>query len=248
MIQEFNDKTQWKDCNSMNFDKVEYDKDDKNDKDLQGNSNLNFTNYNINASIYRNQTISITNKNNIVTKLKDIDDSEKLFARQLFDGLFTEADAVSTKDLGEDFAYAYRDACTTVEDDYGDITPASTSILQTLGGIVLYFIAIAVPCAAVAYMVRPEGYIFGALLTGVIAAWLTGRIRKSYKRRLSGKKTGSRVYRIILWAIDAAVLLFTAAGVGSAFGSTITGGLYFICFAACQFFNVYCDRISDTAF
>ena len=69
----FNDKTQWKDCNSMNFDKVEYDKDDKNDKDLQGNSNLNFTNYNINASIYRNQTISITNKNNIVTKLKDIE-------------------------------------------------------------------------------------------------------------------------------------------------------------------------------
>ena len=36
-----------------------------------------------------------------------------------------------------------------------------------------------------------------------LAIFLTARLRRSYKNRMSGKKTGSRVYRIILWLIDA---------------------------------------------
>ena len=39
----------------------------------------------------------------------------------------------------------------------------------------------------------------------------------------------------------------TAVGIGSAFNSVIVGALYFIGFGACQYFNVYCDRISDKA-
>ena len=193
-------------------------------------------------------TIEQTDKRNFTfTKVRDIDAGEKEFAKQLFDGLFEYSDKVKSSTLSENFAYAYRDACTRLEDDYGDITPKSTKILQSLGGIVLYFVAIFITCAAAGYMLRMEGYIFGAMLTALIAAWLTGRLKKSYKRRLSGKKTGSRAYRIILWAFNIAFLLGTAVGVGYAFESFIVGVLYFLCFGACQFFNIYCDRISDTA-
>ena len=183
----------------------------------------------------------------IFTKLRDIDDSEKQFAKELFNGLFEDGEVVSTKDLGDSFAYAYRDACNILEDDFGDVTPKSTTIIQRLGGLMLWLFAIVVPCAAAGYMLRLEGYIFGVILTALIAAWLTGRLRKSYKKRFSGKKTGSRAYRIILWAIDIAALLATAAGIGSAFNSVIVGALYFLGFGACQYFNIYCDRMSDKA-
>ena len=183
----------------------------------------------------------------VFTKLKDIDENEKRFAQVLFNGLFEEGDVVHSKELGESFALSYRDACNALEDSYGDIVPLSTTLLQRVGGVALYLFAVGVPFAAISYMLRPEGYIFGTILTALVAAWTTARIRNSYKRRLSGKKSGSKAYRIFFWVVDAAFLLATAVGIGNAFESVIVGALYFLGFGACQFFNVYCDRISDKA-
>ncbi|MBR0457458.1 MAG: DUF2207 domain-containing protein, partial [Firmicutes bacterium] len=183
----------------------------------------------------------------IFTKLKDIDDSEKEFAKMLFNGLFEDGDVIYTKNMGEDFAYSYRAACDTLEAQFGDVIPTSTKVLQRLSGLAMIILAVAVPIMGIGYMLRPDGYVFGSIITAFIAMFMTGRLRNSYRNRMSGKKTGSRVYRIILWAIDAAALLVTAVGVGSAFESVIVGAIYFIGFGASQFFNVYCGRLSDSA-
>ena len=72
------------------------------------------------------------------TKLKDIDDNEKEFAKQLFNGLFEEDEVVKSDDMSEDFAYSYRAACDTLEDEYGDVVPLSTKLMQKLGWVHLY--------------------------------------------------------------------------------------------------------------
>ena len=181
------------------------------------------------------------------TKIKDIDPDEKQFAQVLFNGLFMDGDVVHTSNMSEDFAYEYRTACNLLEDEYGNITPLSTTLLQRLSGIALYIFAVAIPVMGAGYMLRGELYIFAAMLTAVIAIFLMGRIRKSYKLRMSGKKSGSKAYRMILWAINAAALLATAVAVGSAFESVILGAVYFLGFGACEVFNVYCGRISEKA-
>ncbi|MGX8774596.1 MAG: DUF2207 domain-containing protein [Bacillota bacterium] len=181
------------------------------------------------------------------TKTREIDTHEKMFAKLLFNGLFQYSDIVSTPTLNEGFAYSYKAACDTLEDEFGDVTPMSTRTLQKVSGIMIYLIAVIIPCAAAGYMLRLEGYIFGVIMLSIITAWLTGRIRKSYMNRMSGKKTGSKAFRIIMWVFDIAVLIMTSAGIGSAFESAVAGGLYFLCFGACQFFNVYCGRLSDNA-
>ncbi|MCR5034083.1 MAG: DUF2207 domain-containing protein [Clostridia bacterium] len=181
------------------------------------------------------------------TKLKDIDDNEKEFAKQLFNGLFEEGEVVKSDDMSEDFAYSYRAACDTLEDEYGDVVPLSTKFMQKLGGAALYIFALTIPVLGVSYMLRPDGFIFIAFLTAFLAVFFMGRVKKSYKKRMSGKVTGSKGYRIAFWILTVAALLATAVGVGGAFESDLIGILYFVGFGACMFFNVYVGRISDTA-
>ena len=182
------------------------------------------------------------------TKLKDIDGSEKEFAIQLFNGLFEESDVVQSKEMSEEFAYSYRAACDSLEDEYGDVVPMSTKLMQRLGGIALYVFGLMIPVLAIRYMLRPEDYVYVSFLTAFVAVFLMGRIRKSYKKRMSGKKvTGSKGYRIILWAFTAVALFATAVGIGKAFESAVVGILFFVGMGACMFFNVYCGRISDKA-
>ena len=181
------------------------------------------------------------------TKLKDIDDNEKEFAKQLFNGLFEEGEVMKSDDMSEDFAYSYRAACDTLEDEYGDVVPLSTKFMQKLGGAALYIFALTIPVLGVSYMLRPDGFIFSAFLTAFLAVFFMGRVKKSYKKRMSGKVTGSKGYRIAFWILTAAALLATAVGVSGAFESDLIGILYFVGFGACMFFNLYVGRISDTA-
>jgi len=183
----------------------------------------------------------------IFTKVREIGEDEKPFARLLFDGLFEEGDVVHSDDMSEDFAYSYRSACETLQDDYGEVTPTSTKLMQRLSGLVLYIFALAIPVMGIGYMLRAELPVFGAILTALIAVFLTGRLRKSYRYRMTGRKIGSRVFRIVFWIIDIAALLFTAYGVGSAFDSVVVGAIYFLGFAVCQICNVYCGRLTDKA-
>ena len=183
----------------------------------------------------------------IFTKLRDIDGDEKEFAILLFNGLFEDGDVVHTDDMSEDFAYSYRAAYETLQDDYGDVTPTSTKLMQMLCGLALYAFAMVIPIMGISYMLRTELSIFGAILTALIAIFLTGRLRKSYRYRMTGRKIGSRGLRIALWIIDIAAVLFTSYGVANAFDSIIVGAVYFLGFVACQYFNVCCDRLTDKA-
>lgn len=182
-------------------------------------------------------------------KVKDMGDGEKRFAKTLFDGIFDKGrTSVRSSEFDEDFGYSYMAACDVLKDDFGDVMPASSRLAQRLGGILIYAAAFAVPIFAISYMVRDDLYIYGALLCSVAAAFMTGRMRNSYRNRLSGKKSGSRAVRMIYWIIDAVLIIIAGVGIGTACESTAIGALYIAAFAACQIFNVYFDRMSDKAY
>ena len=183
----------------------------------------------------------------VFTKLQDIDLEEKPFAVRLFDGLFNDGDEVHTDNMSEDFAYSYKAACETLQDDYGDVTPTTTKLMQLISGFALYAFALVIPLMGMSYMLRGDISIFVSVITALIAIFLTGRLRKSYRYRMTGRKIGSRMLRIVLWIIDIAALLVTAYGVSNAFDSVIVGAIYFLGFGACQYFNVCCDRLTDKA-
>ena len=185
-------------------------------------------------------------KNFEFKKLSEIR-GEKRFAEILFDGIFGEGAAIGTKvstlNLGTDFGESYLAACDIVEDDFGTARDAKSERLQRIAGILLYVFVIIMCANAYSYMLRPEGYIFGSLLTGLACAFITGKLRKRYKNRASGKKVGMIVY----WVIDAVLLAMTATGIGSGFESAVAGVLFFAAFGACQVFNVYYEKYSDNA-
>ena len=183
----------------------------------------------------------------IFTKLQDINLEEKHFAERLFDGLFNDGNEVHTDDMSENFAYGYQDACEILQDEYGDVTPKTTKLMQIFSGLALYLFAMVIPIMGMSYMLRTDVSIFAAVITALISIFVTGRIRTSYRYRMTGKKRGSRIYRIVLWIISLAALLFTAYAVGRAFDSVIVGAIYFLGFGACECFNIYCDKLTDKA-
>ncbi|MCQ2545337.1 MAG: DUF2207 domain-containing protein [Clostridia bacterium] len=188
-------------------------------------------------------------KNFEFEKLSEIR-GEKRFAEVLFDGLFGEGAPVGTKvstlDLGEDFGESYLAACDIVEDDFGNARDKTSEAIQRLAGYALYLLVIVVGICAVRYALRPESYMFGAFISGLACAFITGKQKKSYKNRMNGKK-GKKSGRIIRWVIDGCLLAMTAVGFGSAFESGAAGFLFFATFGACQVLNVYYEKYSENA-
>ena len=181
------------------------------------------------------------------TKLKEIDESEKTFAKTLFDGTFTNGNTVKSNHLGDDFGYSYQAACEVLQDECGEVMPNSSKRIQMIEGILLYIFAALLTYFAGAYMVRIDAMPFGIAVTALLAGFMTGRIRKSYRNRFAGKKTGTKAARIIYWIIDAALLLAAAVMTGNVFGSVVFGALFFVSFAICQIMNVYFGKLSESA-
>lgn len=182
------------------------------------------------------------------TKLKDIGKGEKKFARVLFDATFEDGDTVNTRDLGSGFGYSYLAACDVVNDEYGEIMPKSSAAIQRLGGMLLYVIPVIVVICAAMYALRPDGTLFGAAIVALASAFLTRPLKKSYRNRMSGKKSGKKITRIIYWVIDAVLLLMAAVGIGSAFDSGAMGLLFFVAFGICQASNVYFGKLSNKVY
>ena len=180
------------------------------------------------------------------TKLKDIDRTrEKSFAQVLFDGIFyggkTEADS---KDMGTEFGEHYMSACSTLEDSFGDVMPAASRRIQRLEGLCLYIVPIILFFMAEAYALRFNSLGVLALIMLLISAFFAGKLRKSYKNRNSGRKSGRRLVRCVYWIIDAMLLLFAGVGLGDCFESDAVGIVIAFCLAVCHVFNVYFDRMS----
>ncbi len=182
------------------------------------------------------------------TMLKEIQPKEeKRFAIVLFNGLFGSGEVgttVKSKELDEDFGNSYLAACEVLEDGYGDVKPPSTKRVQFIEGFFLYVFVVIAIFAVAEYCVIFEGYFFGLALALLLMMFIGGKVRKSYKNRMSGRKSGKRVVRIIYWAIYAALLIASAGMIGKAFESPMITVLFTFCMAICQVFNVYFDKYS----
>ena len=97
---------------------------------------------------------------------------------------------------------------------------------------------------AEAYALRFNSLGVLALIMLLISAFFAGKLRKSYKNRNSGRKSGRRLVRCVYWIIDAMLLLFAGVGLGDCFESDAVGIVIAFCLAVCHVFNVYFDRMS----
>ncbi|MCQ2546844.1 MAG: DUF2207 domain-containing protein [Clostridia bacterium] len=182
-------------------------------------------------------------------KVKDIDENEKSFAKTLFEGIFYDDKTVADSDhMGMRFGEKYLSACTVLEDTVGPVMPEKSKWMQRIGGIVLYIIPIVMAFLAEAYTLRDEGLGVAGALLGVVAAFMAGKLRKSYRNRNSGKITGKRFIRCVYWLIDALFLMGAAFGWGESFASGSIGMVMFLVLAACHVLNVYYDRLSDHSY
>lgn len=192
--------------------------------------------------------ITENKKDFIFTKEKDISAGEKRFAKTLFDGIFSMGDVAGSDDMGIEFGDSYRSACSVLEDEVGPIMPEISERIQWLGKYLLYIIPVVIGVLAEVYVLRDEGIGIAAGFLGVVAAFIAGKIKKSYKNRNSGRKSGKRVVRCIYWIVDALFLMSAGFSCGDAFDSGVIGFLLFICMAGCHVFNIYYGKLSDYSY
>ncbi len=178
-------------------------------------------------------------------KVKDIDKGEKRFAAVLFNGIFSGGDNVSGKNMGTEFGQQYDSACAILEDMVGSVMPEKSKWVQRIGGMMLYVMPVVLGIMAAIYSLRDGWLGFTGAILGVAAAFIAGKLRKSYRNRNSGKKSGRRFVRCLYWIIDALLLAGAAAQWGECFESGAIGVLLFIAPAGCHILNVYFDRLSE---
>ncbi|MDO4177339.1 MAG: DUF2207 domain-containing protein, partial [Bacillota bacterium] len=179
-------------------------------------------------------------------KVKGLDEDEPRFAKIMFEGIFHDDKEIADSDqMGMYFGQNYLAACTALEDEVGSVMPEKSKWAQKIGGIMLYVIPIIIAFLAEAYTLRDQGIGVAAALLGAVAAFMAGKLRKSYRNRNSGKTSGKRFIRCIYWMIDALFLMGAAFGWGESFESGAIGMILFLVLAACHVFNIYYDRLSS---
>ncbi|MGN0702121.1 MAG: DUF2207 family protein [Lentihominibacter sp.] len=197
--------------------------------------------------------LKITERNKkafLFTKLKNIDSrEEKIFAQVLFDGIFAgNRESADSKNMGTEFGESYISACSILEDSIGDVMPAGSRIIQRLEGLWLYAAPVILFFMAESYTLRGSGAGIAAGIALLAAAFIAGKLRKSYKNRKSGKKSGKVVVRCIYWIVDGLLLLIAGIGLGDCFESGVCGMICIVGLGVCHVFNVYFDRMSDRVY
>ena len=180
-------------------------------------------------------------------KAQPIDENEKSFAKTLYKGLFLEGEVVNSKELSSVFGEKYRTACDKLELQYDRGRDSKSVKIQKLGAILLFIVPMIAMTFAMKYELRPESWLLGIGFGGVAAAFMAGKLRKSFRNRISGRKTGTIPVRIIYWIIDIIFTIISAVGVGIVMDSAVCAIIYGLAFLAAQYFNIYCEKLSKKA-
>ena len=178
-----------------------------------------------------------------LTKLKDIDPEEKLFARTLFNGLFKTGDTVGLDELGEEFGDAYLSSYESLTGLYSkkknrQITLKS-QVLSVLGIVITAMAAVLTAAFAAEY--NQDGGVLsfiGIFFPAILAVIFTVILLVMDSKKYIGGKTGKLVGSAVMWLIDGAVLVLGGICVGRSFENSLTGLMFTVCIIAAQFFTV----------
>ena len=178
-----------------------------------------------------------------LTKLKDIDPEEKLFARTLFNGLFKTGDTVGLDELGEEFGDAYLSSYESLTGLYSkkknrQITLKS-QVLSVLGIVITAMAAVLTAAFAAEY--NQDGGVLsfiGIFFPAILAAIFTIILLVMDSKKYVGGKTGKLVGSAVMWLIDGAVLVLGGICAGRSFENSLTGLMFTVCIIAAQLFTV----------
>ena len=178
-----------------------------------------------------------------LTKLKDIDPEEKLFARTLFNGLFKTGDTVGLDELGEEFGDAYLSSYESLTGLYSkkknrQITLKS-QVLSVLGIVITAMAAVLTAAFAAEY--NQDGGVLsfiGIFFPAILAVIFTVILLVMDSKKYIGGKTGKLVGSAVMWLIDGAVLVLGGICAGRSFENSLTGLMFTVCIIAAQLFTV----------
>ncbi len=178
-----------------------------------------------------------------LTRLKDIDPGEKLFARTLFDGIFETGDTVDIDDLGEEFGEAYLSAYEELTGLYNKKKNRQITVKSqvfTVLGIVLIGLA-AVLSAAFAGEYDQRGSVLtfiGILVPAVFAVIFTIILVVMDARKYTMKKTGRFIGGGLVWIVNAVCVVLGGFCLSRAFDNMAIGAAFAVCILAAQFFTM----------
>lgn len=184
-------------------------------------------------------------KDFVITKLADIDEGEKKFARVLFQGIFGGKVGQQKKlsDLGPTFARRYQSAKSALDDSMEPVT-MGTKVIHIIMKALMLVIPVAIGSLAVGYNASfaASGVELGYGFLAVVFTLILCRCMR--KRRIHEGIMGKLPFIIVFAALD---LIFLAAGTSGIYedlGSMALAALYFVVMAAAQFFTVIFYKVN----
>ena len=187
-------------------------------------------------------------KNFTFTKVKDIDPSEKKFAKTLFNGLFESGNTVNIKDLDESFGERYYAAYEQLYNHFVTKSNRQVSIKSVVFQILALIFLVAAQMAAAALAGWFSGDVLPAVLSVAAAAASAGimaalviRTKKQF-----AMKTGRRIAGgLVLWIIKAALTAAYAFLISQMFGRFVLVPVFGLMVFAAEISAVVMDRRTD---
>lgn len=191
-------------------------------------------------------TIEQTNKKKfILHKQCDIPQTEKKFARTLFDGLFGKYGDVQLEELDEEFGEAYITASEQLAGLYRS-KHAQISLLSTLLQLLGCGLCILVLTLAVIFTGLYNGQfapgVAGGILGGLLMTASLLLLLYFQRKSLAVSRTKSVSRRAVFWILNLIGAAICAAAFGMEFGSAVVGGVCLISLVVAEFCTVMMEK------
>lgn len=188
-------------------------------------------------------------KDFILRKTGDIAQSEKKFAKVLYDGIFDNRDHVALEDLGEEFGEAYMASYALVSSSYRKSKNRQITISSTVCRILGIILSALMPLGITAFASLYNGD-YNSLLVGgligtpvVILTLLMILSTKDKEFVLSKAKKTTRF--IIWWGINILMLLVTGVMIYLDTTSVVCAGVYVIAMAVGELATCMMNKRTD---
>ena len=181
----------------------------------------------------------LSKKKFALRKLRDIDPTEKKFARILFEGLFGSGDYVKLEDLDESFGDAYLAAQNSLTAMYRKSKNRQTTVSSTVcRWLTVIGATMLVPIASLlagVYSGEFNAFVIGGI-AGTPMVLITLLLIISTKDKEFVLKKGKKTVQfIIFWGLNLAAVLLTAVLIYVDTASLLCAGIFALCEIVCEF-------------
>ena len=188
-------------------------------------------------------------KDFILRKTGDIAESEKKFAKVLYDGIFEGRDYVALEDLGEDFGDAYMASYSLVSSSYRKSKNRQITLSSTICRILGIALSALMPLGITAFASLYNGdynslIVGGPIGTPVVILTLVMILSTKDKEYVLSKAKKTTRF-IIWWGINILMLLVTGVMIYLDTTSLLCGGIYVVTMAVGELATCMMNKRTD---